>query len=351
MKIALFTIWHCGNFGAEMQAYATVKKLTELGHTVEIVDFRIHEREHKSLKNRLLETLEQITPAYHGFRRFWKKHFPNVSRHYHRLSDLKKNPPEADVYLVGSDQVWNPVITSEKAEAFFLDFAPAGTILASFSSSFGSGSWQGDARLTRIARQQFPKFRLLCCREQSGVDILKSEFGIDASHTVDPTLLFSDYNELTGPIEEKDTLVYYPLYDNPELEQYCISLASRLGLKFVNINKKTMLTNTVAWRRTDIIDWICEIAGARLVITPSFHGLAFSLIYKRNFIIVENNVNKNRSTRITDLLDRLNLTHRFFTSAKEVDAAEPWIKDIDFRSIEMTLDSWRNKSHKLLKHI
>ena len=178
MRIALLTIWHVGNYGAELQAYATCRILTDLGHDVTIIDFRENESQNESFKSKLARCISSCTLSHFKFSTFWKKYFPNKTRHYHSYEELKANPPEADLYLVGSDQVWNYKITAEKAEAFFLAFGTDKVKRASYASSFGMGEWNASEQLTSVARQMLNKFSAVSCREASGVRILKEKFNI-----------------------------------------------------------------------------------------------------------------------------------------------------------------------------
>ena len=187
MRIALLTIWHSSNYGAEFQAYATVRKLMEMGHEVQVIDFRLQERRKRtSLVGKLLDFLHGCSPVSVKFKRFWKKYIPSTT-YYNSIDELRINPPKADIYIVGSDQVWNPQITKTKAPAFFLDFAPNGAAMASYASSIGTDKWLGDAELTAIAQQQLVRFKGLSCREQQGCRILKEQFGVEAEFVLDPS--------------------------------------------------------------------------------------------------------------------------------------------------------------------
>lgn len=121
MKIALLTIWHECNYGAELQAYATVKILQNLGHKVEMIDIRLSDCRKGNINQKIFNIVCGITPGYRKFINFWKKYIP-VTRRYNSIDKLQKRPPVADVYLVGSDQVWNPELTKEFSLLYFLNF-------------------------------------------------------------------------------------------------------------------------------------------------------------------------------------------------------------------------------------
>lgn len=350
MKIALLTIWHERNYGAEMQTYATIRAIHEIGHDVKVIDIRLSDVSTPSIKGRIGRCIEKFSPAEKKFQYFWKKHIPTTQR-YHSLEELQANPPKADVYLVGSDQVWNPALTKALAPAFFLNFGREDIKRVSYASSFGTNTWIGNPKLTDMVQQQLKKFMLVSCREISGVKILEETFHINATHVLDPTLLHRDYNELIGLPQEKNTLVYYPLSPFSELESFCKELAERTNKEYINCNEKKHFVGKVVWQRPGIEEWVKSIAEASLVVTPSFHGLAFSLIYHRQFIIVQNTNGGKVNSRITSLLDILGLSERFFSSIEEARKSTIWDKSIDYILVEERLQSLREQSYSFLKSI
>lgn len=347
MKIALLTIWKEKNYGAEMQAYATVKALQRMGHSVDIIDFRLGELEHPTVKQRLIRLISKFCLDTKKFNRFWKA-LP-ATKHYRTLSELKKNPPNADIYMVGSDQVWNPEITRNKALAYFLDFGNDNVKKISYASSFGVNKWIASHELTVIVRRCLKSFQAVSCREISGINILRDVFSINAVNVLDPTLLYNSYPELTGPIIQRKVLAFYPLSPFPELESFCHSLSKELRLTYKNINEKKYLIRSIVWDRPSVEEWIKSIAEAELVVTPSFHGLAFSLIYKRQFIIIKNPNGDSRISRITNLLAELGLSNRFFNSIEEAQQARIWEYPIDYSIVQPKLDKLRKFSFAFLE--
>lgn len=348
MKIVLLTIWQVKNYGAELQAYATIRALKELGYTVEIIDYRLNELSSPTIKQIVIRLLNSLTLETYKFNVFWKKYFP-TTKHYHNLKDLQKESPQADVYLVGSDQVWNPEITQEKIFTYFLNFGSNSVRRISYASSFGINVWNMDSEFTATIQNLLNRFAVLSSREKSGVSILRNIFHLEAANVLDPTLLHDDYSELVGEITSKNTLVYYPLSSFPELESFSMNLAKDLNLCYRNINKKSYLIRKIVWNRLSVENWIKSIAESSFVVTPSFHGLAFSLIYKRQFAIVQNVKDKNRSSRITDLLNILGLSDRYFTCVEEFRNSRIWERNINYQDVSKRMSSLREQSWQFLK--
>ena len=349
MKIALLTIWHVCNYGAELQAYATTKILRDLGHEVTMIDIRENEHPNPSLKNRMAEFISRLTPAYRNFNNFWQKYIPSKTRHYRSIDDLIANPPAADVYMVGSDQVWNKDITAEKRYIYFLNFGADYVKRISYASSFGMGKWADDEFSTKQTGDLLKRFSSISCREKSGVSILKREFGLDAKRVLDPTLMLNNYSNITGEVTATPTLAYYPLTHYPELDAFCINLAERLKLRPVNANNTIKLTNSIPWRRPSVKEWITAIAQASFVVTPSFHGLAFSILYQRQFMIINRGGSNERRSRMTDLLSELGLSDRFCESFEEAEEKRLWEKKIDYEAVNRRLEAMRQESYEYLK--
>ena len=345
MKIALLTIWHEKNYGAELQAYATIKILQNLGHEVEMIDIRLSDMQKLSIKGYIAQCIMWFSPCNRKFNRFWKKYIP-CTRRYKSIEELKADPPKADVYIVGSDQVWNPDITKSFADMFFLNFGDEQTYRVSYASSFGTDTWT-HPELKAYVQRQLSSFDSVSCREDSGVSLLNKEFGIDARCVGDPTLLLDNYFELTGPVAETSTLVYYPLSYDEELESYAQQLARRLSLEPINNNNQKLFLNRLPWRRTSIEQWVKNIAQAKFVITRSFHGLVFCLLYKRQFAILASR--NGRGDRLVNLLKAVGLEDRFYSSTAAIEKDHPWNRTIDYVVVDRLIVEKRNSSLDYLK--
>lgn len=344
MRIALLTIWHEKNYGAELQAYATVKILQQLGHDVKMIDIRLSDCHRLSLNGKIAQFIEPITPSHRQFCKFWRKYIP-TTRRYHSIRELQDCPPEADVYMVGSDQVWNPDITSHFSLLYFLDYGNERVKRISYASSFGTSQWQHPTLTARVG-ELLHRFDSVSCREESGVTILRDSFGISAQCVLDPTLLLTDYSLLTGEIHQKTSLVYYPLSCDAELENYAESLARRLNLSPINNKRCSYLFGKIVWNRVSIGEWIRNIAEAQFVVTRSFHGMVFSLLYKRQFAVLSGA--NGRSTRLQNLLEKLGLSDRIYPSVDALDAARPWEQTIDYSQITPLLQQMRTESMNYL---
>lgn len=341
MKIALLTIWHEKNYGAELQTYATIKTLTERGHNVVAIDYRLHYSKVNSIKSMIANRIESLMPANQHFESFWKKYIPST-RLYTSLDDLTNDPPNVECYLVGSDQVWNPDITGNKAITFFLPFVTDKRKKISYASSIGVNEWRCDVEFTKKVGALLSEFEALSCREETGATILEKIFRLHVSVVLDPTLLRKDFNELIGMYNCHKTLAFYQLYESAELAECAKLISHEMNLKFNDVNQSKRV-GKIQVLRTGIKEWIKGIAESEFVITHSFHGMALSLLYHKQFMIIFNSKN-NRSSRITDLLEKLGLLDRFFDDTSTAYKSRIWEKKIDFEIVENKLDKLRKES-------
>ena len=347
MKIALLTIWHEKNYGAELQAYATIKVLQRLGHDVKMIDIRLSDMGRPSIGGYFSLAIEAISPCNRKFTKFWKKNIP-TSKRYQSIEKLQSDPPVADIYMVGSDQVWNPDITKKFSKLFFGDFGSKNVKRISYASSFGTETWN-HPELNKDICKLLEAFSVLTCREKSGVTLLKSNFNIDALHVIDPTLLLGDYTSFLSSSQQKQTLVCYPLGDDPELEEYAKGVAKKMNLTYIDNFNKKVIFKKVVWDRNSIEEWITNIATTKIVLTRSFHGTLFSIMFNKDFVVLSGK--NSRNTRLVDFLSELGLMNRYFTSTKEIEDSNVLQMHIDYSNVNRTIVEMRKTSLDILKSI
>ena len=215
-----------------------------------------------------------------------------------------------DTLIVGSDQVWRLDYLHEAARAdFFFGFAPSPTVRKiSYAASFGHGHWAFPEHTAQI-KPLLARFDAVSVREASGVEICAREFGRhDARHVLDPTLLIdpSFYETIAAPAGRKSgkTLLSYVLDTGADPSLVSCELLAALGPDYA-VRPLTLDVGTPA---PDVPGWLRAFMDADFVVTDSFHGMVFSIIFRKNFIAV---MNRNRGAeRFTSLLDQLGLRDR-----------------------------------------
>ena len=347
MLIGLLTYHHSVNNGAMFQTYATVKALQSLGHEVIIVDIRQSEKKYSGLKNVIADAVK--AKRFADARRFRDKYYPELTRRYYSVDELRSDPPAVDCLIVGSDQTWNVGISKAMAMAYFLDFGSDSIKRYSYASSVGVETWNVEQGMTRRIADALERFDGISVRERTGAKLLNEVFGIDASVCVDPSLLFDGYPELSGQIIGRNEIVCYKLDRDSVFFSGVRKLKEETGIP---VRILSSLYPVLGLRYTyppGIPEWIRRIAGAKLVITDSFHGVVLSILYHRSFIVLLNN--NGKSSRILDLLGTLGLQNRICSDASSLSEFYSSLEPIDYSVVDNKLESLRAASWAYLKNI
>ena len=232
MKVAVITRHAITNYGSLLQAYATQHITEKIGYSCEIIDYIRRDESYKEHEKTLLRRkanwynnplkrviymiLRQPGSISSG-KRFEKerKKLLHLTSLYSSSDDLKKNPPCADIYVTGSDQVWGPVENGEYDDSYCLAFTNAKKI--AYAGSFGRADFNDELKL--YYKEMLSKYEHITVRESSAIELLNT-IGIKSKQVIDPTLLLepSYWNELTSPIKEKRYILVYQLHNDKNWE-------------------------------------------------------------------------------------------------------------------------------------
>lgn len=342
MKVSILTYHEEDNYGATLQAYATYKAVAELGFTPEIINL------HMTHKKRLLSSFLFSLKRYR-FNSFRRKVFRNSTKIYHSVEDLRADPPQSDMYLVGSDQTWNPTISGADALAFFLDFGSKNIKRASYASSFGHEIWEDTVFATKeTVKRLLSRFSTILVRESDAVELLRREFGLQSTQVLDPVLLSPSYFELTGEIHEKADLVVYKIKPDDVFYSKAVQVGHCLSCKVYSLGSLRQPRGIHTHYPERIERWISNIGSAKYVFTDSFHGTVLSLLYHRQFVVYIGD--EKKMSRLTSLLKLFNLEGRICAKSDGIDLITRIFKDpIDYSVVDKILDKERVKSLMLLK--
>lgn len=250
---------------------------------------------------------------------FVKKHINHVNVKAPFTSQTVKDYP-ADVWIVGSDQVWRPWC-SHYIENCFFDFIPPETKTKriAYAASFGTDQWEIDSEKTERIIPLAKHFDAISVREESGIPLVKNILGMEAVHALDPTLLLSseDYLKLVPEDLLKN--------DSPKLTTYILDPNKEKRdtiKKYSNLLKLTeKKAGLIHKERIDSVEeWLADFATANVIITDSFHGTAFSIIFGKPFMVLKNPVRGN--ARIDSLLKSVSLASSDFGLARKKDETD-----------------------------
>lgn len=352
MKIGILTQHFLLNYGGIIQNFALQQVLLELGH--EPLTF-----EHDTCYSRtrwLLRTAKQILktrslkglpvyPTYQG--RIGNKNFIKFVLKNIRSVTVKDFTPDLtqkyglDAYIVGSDQVWRPAFNlGPRLGNMFLDFAGDDVKKISYAASFGCKEWEYTEEQERMCGKLAKRFDAISVREASGVDLCKEHFGVEATLVLDPTLLLNkeDYGKVCHDVPKKEKHIFvYSLVVSEGVLAVAEKVAEAMGLSIIvkQAGRKVKKEDTIE-------DWFAEFRDADYVVTDSFHGMVFSIIFNKPFSIVMNPSGGN--DRYLSLLSQLGLIERIVS-----DELQPVFSAIDWSDVNHRLTELRKASFEFLK--
>lgn len=367
MRIGIITIHRLVNFGTALQAYALQYYLQkETGHQIEIIDYIFpnsfhHERKRLIKKIRgyvriILDYMFEKKYEYtHKFLEFQKEYFNLSVQHYTNVTSLSENPPLYDIYITGSDQVWNTK-TVKNDPNFYLCFVPQNKPKIAFSACFSNNKI--DNRYKSSIKKRLSDYKYIGVREKSAVDIIRDlelPKNIVLCNTCDPTLLLSkeDYSEIASEskldIKGNYILVYIMMYafnPYPALSNILEQIQKETGLPIVVIgDSKFRYKGKYKFiKGIGPIDFLWLFEHASYVITSSFHGTMFSLIFRKPFTAISPNTG---DCRIKDVLEDIGLTRNLIFNNNENPELE--ITSPYTNQVEDKLEKFINTSKDFLK--
>lgn len=341
MKIGILTFHWGTNYGGVLQAYALQKFLEQKGHEVTILNYAPHTFRDTFIKCFYSKNPFQISE---NLKDFWKekniakfrKKYLVLSKRYYTPESLLEDLPEMDVYITGSDQVWNPYGLKSNKKIYFLPFNRGGSIKLAYAVSFGVQEYPENS-LSQI-KDLIADFNAIGVREDSGLKIL-SDAGINWGIVLpDPTLLLTTENYLALAAKkqikpEQDFFFYVLQKDQKIISEIYRHLKKRKQNKIV-------YSETIKHKVMGVEEWLYNIKNSKLVITNSFHGIVFSILFKTPFLAIpiEGKLS-GMNDRIHTLLGKLDLNERIV-----INTNIPYIEKL----INTPID-WENTNIKLEK--
>lgn len=380
-KIGIITTFKANNYGAELQAFALQNKLKRLGYDSYLIDYLFYKnRKHKpckesrplrkftlykSLKNKflyrvVLPLIDLYGDYFNNNLRIRKKNFllfhernSNLTKTFYSYKELYNTNFDFDVYCVGSDQVWNPN-TATSIEPYFLTFAPHEAKKISYASSFGVSKIH-ETGLKDKYRRLLNNIETLSSREMQGVQLIKEITGRDAVNVLDPTLLLNkeeweEFAICNDSYENGKYIVLYNIHESETILNLAYKIHKETGYPIFKICKRAILLpkykNVINIKTAGPAEFIGLIKNAGFVITNSFHGTVFSILFKKKFFsIMPEKANNN--SRVEDFLKLLKLEDRLFYDSVSIDSIDYKIP-INYESVEQTINYHKEKSIEYL---
>lgn len=378
MKINTITCQHVYNYGASLQAYALQHYLESMGNEVEIIDFNpwFHCDRYNPFwmpKNAIgrAASIIKILPflrfiwypfkAYRGdmfktwgrkaaFDTFEKEYYHLTTTKYSSSEELNQNPPQADVYVAGSDQIWNTFSENGKEPGYYLDFGNDNTKRISYAASLATSSIKEECK--DFVKEELSHFDAISVREKTGSKLL-ADLGIeDVSVVLDPVFLLdkdewrrlSGKGNLYGLRPESYILVYDFLGNDESMASFAKKYAKDKSLKIVSVNDFSERNYVdININNAGPLEFLSLIDNAACIIASSFHATAFSVILEKEFYTFSLK-GYNNSSRMQDLLSTIGLEARMNpTNISD--------KSVEWRNVGERLKTQTLKSKEFLAKI
>lgn len=338
MKICTITCHDVYNVGASLQAYALQTYLKSLSHDVKIIDYKpdylskhyklgvIGNPKYDKPLLRYAYLLAKLPGRLHTLPRkkafdSFRSRYLDLTKRYTSNEELKNEPPEADVYFAGSDQIWNPLFPNGKDPAFYLDFVRQG-VRASYAASFAVDEFPQELR--EVTAQYLQKLDHVAVRESSGLGILETLGITDAVTVLDPVFLLDreQWEAMAEMLAEckKPYLLVYDFDNSAAVGELAERLAAEHGWAIYSIFDLPYAERCFSLCGPEI--FLGLIQEASFVLSNSFHATAFSVIFRREFAVVERTEKIN--TRMRDLTSLLGLSDHMVTETANVPFNTDW---------------------------
>lgn len=350
MKIGIVTLHASKNYGAVLQCYALQQTLKALGHDVQIVHrewgrFRNINRQ-EYIRIALSNIKRRIIPE--PFAHFRKKRLHTTPK-VKSKKQLDRLVEQFDALVVGSDQVWNFDCIEEMGLYYYLDWGK-NVKRYSYAASFGKEAFQLPPQTIDAVAQAIKKFNGISVRENSAIDICKNYLKTDALLHIDPTLLHDHkfYLDMLQhiPVQRNSICIYFLDRNDDKL---------KLAQKVAQQEQCTITDNLPPLsgikkhflRQHSIEKWLMNIAESKVVITDSFHGMIFAIIFEKPFIVYRNK--ERGAARFESMLELLGLEDRMIDNC--IEYIPNRMSPINYYEVRQIIDIERSKAISYLKRI
>lgn len=308
-------LWHnCNNYGAILTAYALQQYFKERKLDYRLLNF-------VSKKNKVTKSTKEL-------KKFINKHLV-LTHPIYKYSELQDLNYITDNFVVGSDQVFRDHCIRKYKELFTLCYTDFSKKRVAFSASFGKDSFDMDNIDKYIISKYLKRFDSISVREESGVKFSKELFDVDAKHIIDPVFLVNKdaFAKLvdTNMEKYKDKIVYYVLDSSKKIQEKLKNLSADLDTEIVNITYQPLT----------IEEFLSAIYNCKYLITDSFHGSCFAILFHKNFLGLKNE--DRGAARFNSLIKTFNLNNCFVGKSYEITAENVKKVNIDWQDVEKRL--------------
>lgn len=360
-KIAVVTFHRAHNFGSVLQTYALQEYIKQIGNKFgtdieyKVIDFYTETQEDmynvyksgRSIRNIIKNIIasfyvKELKEKHNKFEEFIMKNI-HMTKRFITENDLKKDIPDADYYISGSDQIWN-VRAKDFSDIYFLDFVNRGRKI-SYAASFGPLKIDWNQYDKEKYAHLLNEYASVSVREDGSQENIGYLTHQECCVNVDPTLLLNceQWRKIQSDANynEGQYILLYCLEPSKEQLKMAKAISKKLKLPILVLrynNKNDMFNSFVKRYDSGPTDFLAYIDHAALVLSSSFHGTAFSLIYHKPFYVF----NGMRDNRIAYILTKTDMVDHSLESLTDVERVT--LKKLNEETIELFIKEEVNKS-------
>lgn len=363
MKIATITCHDVYNFGASLQAYALQEFCKSLGCEYEIINYKPHylsghynlwkisNSRFNKIFIRQLYLLVKLPGRIIQLKRkrrfdsFTKSYLQISSKTFRTFEELQNYSPKANLYIAGSDQIWNTLFKNGADPAFYLSFINNSRKI-SYAASFATNKIFNNLEI--FVKNQLAGLDAISVRETSGLNLLQSLNIKSGVQVVDPVFLLEKeiWNKLSinpSRFNSKNYILIYDCEKDENIKKISIELKARTGLPIYSISPIKRRYVNKNFNLSGPLEFLDMIRNADFVISNSFHATAFSIIFQKEFFIV--NRTEAINTRMHDFLNSIGLSERIIGHVNELS-----FDKINFKNVENILKVQIERSKLFLQN-
>ncbi len=307
--------------------------------------------------------IERIGRNYHDVDRsigeFIENHYDmdDIAKPVYTQAQLRKYNALCDTFMVASDQIWKHILYQEQGNYYALDFVEDNKRKLTYGTSFGHDEYFGSDKVREEMKYYLKRLDAIGVREDSGVQICNEVFDVEARRVLDPVLTVdgSLFENLAAESSrnESNYVFSYMLEPNRNKEFVVNTVSEHYSMKNINVTGMDVTPSRIkGWklpleRNVKTVDWVRLIKDSNFVVTDSFHGMCFAIIFEKPFLVIEH---ENRGNgRFYSLLKLLGLEDRIVKSPTGKESIESCYVDIDYRRVKDIIKADREASLAWLK--
>lgn len=297
-NINIMNFWWVSNYGALLTAYAIQSLIDKLGYNPLLID---NSYKHNELISK-------------NFAKNFEQHYLKTSNKVILYKDFNNLNTSSNIFITGSDQILRPIAAKERLPQYLQDFVSINskkiTMAASFAVDKKTLLNETDTQILENMKISLKSFDFISVREKSGVEICKELFNVDAEWIIDPVFIIdkSNYNELIKNSTQNfsNKIVSYVLDPHKEYNKVYKHLEKKYNRKIIK----------TAYSDISVENWLASIKNCEFLITDSFHGMCFAIIFNKPFICITNQ--KRGATRFESILEMLNIENQCINNINEI---------------------------------